>query len=74
MAKYYIESYEKKEVNFLASLNQMNHSTGNMPKEPYIITLRRVGFWGTKIVKRDVNLPRGFNYRKELTKGREFIF
>jgi hypothetical protein len=73
MAKYYIKSYVKEPQNFMAAINSMDHTYGNI-HEPYSITLERVGWFGMKSeVVRKVSLPRGFNHQKELTTGREWV-
>ena len=80
MAKYYIESYEKKEQSLLAGLNTMVSNTGINEQfrgiqEPYEIKLKKVMFFGLISVEvtKNVQLPKGFNHKKELTKGREWI-
>jgi len=78
MAKYYIESYKKEEQSFLGMLNSHSHD-GDFKQpvgytEPYKIKLKRVGFLGiSKIIERNVRLPKGFNHKKELIKGREWV-
>jgi len=67
MAKYYIESYKKIEQSFLGRVNS--------GKEPYEITLKKVSqfVWLTSTIEKIVELPIGFNAKKELTTGREWI-
>lgn len=78
MAKYYIESYKKEKQSFLGLLNSHSHD-GDFKQpagytEPYTITLKKVGFLGiTKTIEKKVRLPKGFNHKKELTKGREWL-
>jgi hypothetical protein len=74
MAKYKIISYKKKEQSFLSSINSIDHTTGGI-SEPYEIKLEKFSFFGlikSKVTK-NVSLPRGFNHKKELTKGREWV-
>ncbi len=80
MAKYYIKSYKKLEQSFLAGLNTMVASTGINEQfrgiqEPYEIKLKKVIFFGLikSTVTKRVQLPKGFNHKKELIKGREWI-
>ena len=47
MAKYYIKSYKKIPQRFLAMINSIDETTGSV-KEPYEITLERVGWFGRK--------------------------
>ncbi len=80
MAKYYIQSYEKVKQSFLSGLNTMVTSTGINEQlrgiqEPYKITLKKISFFGLvkTITIKNVSLPKGFNHRKELTKGRKWV-
>ncbi len=74
MAKYYIESYKKTEQSFLAELNTVG--CGGVIVEPYVITLKKITFFGLfkTIVTEKVQLPKGFDHIKQLTKGREWKF
>lgn len=80
MGKYYIESYKKIEQSFLSGLNSMVTNTGINEQfrgiqEPYDIRLKKLMFFG--LIKRNITkrilLPKGFNHKSELTKGREWI-
>lgn len=81
MAKYYIESYNKVEQSFLSALNSMSHDGDIKDKqagviyEPYKIKLKKVSFFGkhTTFITKDIELPKGFPHKQELTKGREWI-
>lgn len=74
MAKYYIESYEKEEQTFMQMMNAMPHDgIAANPSEPYILKLKKVWFFGLISSKIDkaIRLPKGFNHKKALYKGRE---
>lgn len=74
MAKEIIKGYEKIEVSFLSSLNRIDETKGGV-KEPYDIFLEKHYFFGLlkKNITKRVYLPRGFNHKKELVTGREFV-
>lgn len=73
MSKQIIKDYKKIEVSFLSSINSIDEVRGGI-KEPYDVTLEKRYFFGLikkEIVKR-IYLPKGFNHKKELIKGRDF--
>lgn len=72
--KYYIESYKKQSQSFLASINSINNTTGGI-SEPYEIKLKRVMFFGLFVtyVNKIIYLPKGYNVKNELIKGRRYI-
>lgn len=74
MAKEIIKGYKKIEVSFLSNLNRIDETRGGV-KEPYDIFLEKHYFFGLlkKNITKRVYLPRGFNHKKELVRGREFI-
>lgn len=79
MAKYYIDSYKKIEQSLLSGLNTMVVSSGINERfrgiqEPYEIKLKKVSFFGLieTTVTKHIQLPKGFNHKKELVKGREW--
>lgn len=74
MGNLKIKSYKKIKQSFLASINTIDETTGNMT-EPYEIILEQSSFFNLikKEVVKNVNLPMGFNHSVELVTGREWI-
>jgi len=72
--KYYIKSYTKVDQSFLSYINSIDDTYGS-PQEPYDVVLDKKVFFGliTKEVTKRITLPKGFNAKEELTKGREWV-
>ena len=73
MARYHIKSYKKVKQSFLGSINSINEDTGGI-REPYSVVLEKTTWWsGKSEVVKEILLPKGFDHKKELRTGREWV-
>ena len=72
--KVRIKSYKKVPQSFIQSINNIDEATGNV-MEPYTVRLEKFYFFGLVKIEsiQSVEFPRGFDHKKELKTGREWV-